>query len=131
MKELLDSKVLARIKNVKYEHNKEIEDMQAGLTVLLRKFVVNYRSCPKHVFLNVYCKKPMKAKNSDHMSSERIRNEKRKRCDNQKTEKSPLTFNDFVDTEYVYAFIRRCLMHILEYNDQDEESCLLIGIFIF
>ena len=59
-KVLLHTKILDRIKLVKYENINELNAMQDGLIVLLRNFISNYRTCPTHVFLNYYCEKPMK-----------------------------------------------------------------------
>lgn len=134
VEELINKQVLARINLDKYENKIELKDMQTVLAIMLRKFILSYRTCETKIFLDCYCKKSInKKRNSFEIKRKRTRNEKRKRDGsetgkkNDKKKESSESFSDFVDSKNVYSFVRRCLMHVLEYNDENKDSCLLVG----
>ena len=132
-KKLINEHVLSRIKLDKYENKNDLFEMNKFMSIIFRKFIDKFNSCPTRIFLDCYCKnaKNIKSNKSKKMKNKRKRNDKRKRdnaviIDDDDDDEMKPSFNDFVDTKNVYSFVRRCLMYTLEYNDQNDSLCAAI-----
>jgi hypothetical protein len=142
VRKIVDSSILAKINLTGYPNQDHIVEMKQLLGCFVKKFIVNYQSLPKHVFLSKYCKKQStKPRESDKARrTRRRRNPKRPKPDDNDDsdvaeEPSKQMLEKFVDVKSVYCFARRCLMHVLDYkgktNSENNNGAQLVGGLFF
>lgn len=116
------------------QHDDDIKTMKSQLANILVPIIENIRSCPYAVFLDYFCcvKSPPKV-----INLERTKSQKRNRDQKDKiTPPAAATLKDFVESNRICGFLRRCLIYILEVDMKKvkpnsksnyDRSCALLG----